>query len=134
MKPASRRVSSCKIKTMRLRWLLAAFFLSVVLAGLNAWAIQEYIFWRFVWFDVPMHFLGGVALAVLAVGVLRKRSVFLFSAFLVGIFIAWEVLEFVFGVPREANYQFDTALDLLMDTLGAVVVYVTARFSVWKNQ
>jgi hypothetical protein len=117
---------------MRLSWLIAAFFLSGALALLNSWALDNHIFWRFVWFDVFMHFLGGIALATLAVGLLRSRRPLSFAAFLTVAFIAWEVFEYVFGVPREANYQFDTALDILMDTLGAIVVYAVARISVWK--
>lgn len=117
---------------MRLRWLIAAFFFCTALAAFNAWAIHELIYWRFVWFDVFMHFLGGVALATLAVGILRRRQPLSFAVFLAIAFVAWEVFEYVFGVPRESNYQFDTALDILMDTLGAIFVYIVARFSLWK--
>lgn len=114
-------------------WLVVALFLCAALAVLNNWAIENHIFWLFVWFDVFMHFLGGVTLAVLAVGLLKKRRPIFFVVGLAVAFVAWEVFEYVFGVPREANYQFDTTLDVLMDTLGAVAVYVVARLSVWKH-
>lgn len=118
---------------MRMWWLLSALFLCAVLAVLNTWAIENHIFWVFVWFDVFMHFLGGLALGVFAVGLLGTFRPYLFVAGLALVFVAWEVVEYIFGIPREANYIFDTALDLLMDTLGAIGAYAAARLSVWKQ-
>ncbi len=131
--PASCGDFCVRIDSMNLRWLLVALFLSLALALTNVWAIEHSIFWRYVWFDVPMHFFGGVALAVFAVGVLKKRRPVWFVVLLAAVFIAWEIFEYVFGVPKEANYRFDTALDFLMDTLGAVLVYGLARMTVWKK-
>ncbi len=31
------------------------------------------------------------------------------------------------------NYVWDTALDILDDAIGAVLVYVVARFTIWKD-
>lgn len=117
---------------MRLRWLFAALLLCALLAVLEWWAVENYIFWRYVWFDVPMHFLGGLALGVLAVGFFHTRQSGIFALALALAFIAWEIFEYTFGLPRESNYVFDTGLDLLMDTLGAVVAYTVARVTLWK--
>lgn len=119
---------------MRIWWLLVALFLCAVLAQLNTWAIEEHIFWVFVWFDVFMHFLGGLALGVLGVGLLKERRVVLFAVGLAVAFVAWEVVEYVWGVPREANYALDTSIDFVMDTLGALVAFGVARRTIWKKK
>lgn len=119
---------------MRTWWLLVALFLCAVLALLNSWAIANHIFWYLVWFDVFMHFLGGLALGVLGVGLLKERRIELFVGGLALAFVAWEVVEYIFGVPREANYAFDTVIDLVMDSLGALVVFGVARRTIWKKK
>jgi len=41
--------------------------------------------------------------------------------------IGWEFFEFTAGVPREANFAFDTSLDLLMDGVGAFAGFMTGK-------
>lgn len=117
---------------MRLRWFSAALLLSAALAILHSFAVAEFLYWRFEWIDVPMHFLGGLTIGTLIIAFWyrRKRVRFLFSA--IAAFVGWEVFEYAFGVPREANYVLDTALDLMMDTLGALVAYTIARLTLWR--
>lgn len=117
---------------MRIQWLSCALILSALLALLEFLAVANYLFWRYTWFDIPMHFLGGATIAVFLVALLMhfRPRVFLLGMFVVA--IGWEIFEYLFGFPREANYYFDTALDLLMDTLGGVVVYIVARLTVWR--
>jgi hypothetical protein len=119
---------------MRLPWLLAALVVSAALALMQAFALDNFLYWKYEWYDVPMHFLGGVAIAVFSVALLMhyRPRIFLGLVFLGA--VGWEVFEFFAGFPREANFAFDTALDLLMDTLGAVAVYAVARFSVWRSR
>lgn len=117
---------------MRLRWLLTALVLSVLLSVAEYFAILNSLYWKMVWFDVPMHFLGGVTIAVFLVALLMHFRPRLFLLGVFGISVLWEVFEYLAGFPREANYRFDTSLDLLMDALGALFVYVIARVSDWK--
>lgn len=119
---------------MRLTWLLAALLLCSLLLALEWWAVENFIFWRHVWFDLPMHFLGGLSLGVLAVGFLHARKPRVFAAGLLAAFIAWEVFEYAFGLPKEANYLLDTAIDLVMDTLGALLAYLIALRTLWKKE
>ena len=42
--------------------------------------------------------------------------------------VGWEVFELAVGIPREANFVFDTILDLLMDAVGGF-----AGFSIGKR-
>ncbi len=119
---------------MRLQWLSYAFVLSLVLALLQAWALAEFLYWRYAWFDIPMHFLGGAAIAAFLVALLMHHRLKTFVVLMIVATIGWEVFEYLFGLPRESNYALDTALDLVMDTLGALTVYTAARLSVWRSK
>jgi VanZ family protein len=118
--------------SLRLFFLLGALVCSAILAYANAIAIAEYLYWKYVWFDILMHFLGGFVLGLFAVGLLDKFRPVLFFGFVTALCIGWEVFEYYFGLPREANYAFDTALDLLMDALGALIAYMIARLTIWR--
>jgi hypothetical protein len=118
---------------MRLPWLLTALFLAAILATLQHWALSEFLYWRYPWFDTLMHFLGGLTVASFAVGVLHRKRAQVFLVTMVGIAIGWEVFEYVISSLREANFVLDTALDLLMDTLGMAVVYLLARLTLWRS-
>jgi hypothetical protein len=111
------------------------FFLqAAVIATIGAThlaALQWYLYWHLPWLDVPVHFLGGMWIALAAAfifvritNVIRADAVFASVAFLG---IAWEVFEMWAGIPREANFIFDTSLDLCMDALGGICGFVIAR-------
>jgi hypothetical protein len=70
---------------------------------------------------------------VLAVGFLNTYKPRWFAVSLVVAFIAWEVFEYIFGLPKEANYPLDTGIDLVMDGLGALVAYAIARKTIWRK-
>lgn len=88
-----------------------------------------------------MHFLGGVVVGAVYLWVVRyelpvffkKYETFLYVfAFALLVGILWEVFEFFVGIDREFSYpvrQIDTAIDLVMDVLGATLSYmVFSRF------
>jgi len=79
-----------------------------------------------------MHFIGGLALASFGVALLAKRRALIFLAAMFGIAVGWELFELVINAEREANFAFDTSLDLLMDALGMTVTYFAARLSIWR--
>jgi hypothetical protein len=115
------------------------FFLVLLGVAVFHWigTIRLY-YWTITWYDIPMHFFGGVWVALAALWVpempladrLRKGMFCLFPstgsilASVIAVGIAWEVYEVVFGIAdvRMAGYAFDTALDLVMDTLGGLAV------------
>lgn len=107
---------------------------ALVLAGIavvHIAALQWYLYWHFVWLDVPVHFAGGVWLALMGSWILlragqemRVETVF---SIVVVLSIAWEIFELAAGIPREANFLFDTVLDLTMDMAGAILGFLLAR-------
>ena len=118
---------------MRTRWFFAALIFSAIVAALQQWAIADFLYWRSEWFDLPMHFLGGLTIGCLTIAFLMRFKPRTYLLALAAIAIGWEVFEVIIGSPREANYVFDTSLDLLMDACGAVVAYIAARFTIWRS-
>jgi hypothetical protein len=49
----------------------------------------------------------------------------LFVVMVIG--IGWEVFESMAGIPKEANFVFDSTLDLISDFAGGTVGYILAR-------
>lgn len=121
------------LRIMRIRWLIAALVLSLILATAQQVAVAQYLYWRYEWFDIPMHFFGGITIATFVVALLRSFRPRLYILLFTVAVLGWEVFEYLFGIPREQNYVFDTALDLLMGTLGALITYTLARFTVWRS-
>ena len=98
-------------------------------------ATDFYLYWTYLWLDIPMHALGG---AVVALGFLtccaRYARVDFWRGFLVTlgavitVGVAWEVFEYMTGIAdSEPGYVGDTILDLIMDIFGGCVGYLAAR-------
>ncbi|MBY0539446.1 hypothetical protein K2P56_03390 [Patescibacteria group bacterium] len=127
----------------RLISLLVIFALVALLGALQQLAFAHYLYWRYSWYDILMHFLGGVVVGAVYLWVVRyelpaffkKYETFLYVfAFSLLVGILWEVFEFFVGIDREFSYpvrQIDTAIDLVMDVLGATLSYMV--FSRFKN-
>jgi hypothetical protein len=108
--------------------------LLVVVASLHILALEFFLYWLYPLFDVFMHFLGGVFIGLSSLWLffesgyikLNKSSknviiVVGVSIFFVG--IGWEIFEIFAGIPIEENFKLDTAVDLIMDVLGAFIAY-----------
>jgi len=102
---------------------------TAVLHAAGLFLFLQYYFW---WYDIMLHFLGGlwVALAFQWYAQAQKRLVLILPTILVVLIvgIGWEVFEILVGASREDNFMFDTSLDMLMDTIGGIVGYATAAY------
>lgn len=115
------------------------FSLLVGIALLHSAALEFFFYWTYSWFDILMHFLGGLFIGLSALWFFfesgyvtakkHTRAVFIIAGsatLLIG--VSWEIFEVVAGVPIEDNYALDTAIDLFMDMLGSLVAaYAYAR-------
>ena len=124
------------MKLRHLTWFLV--FLIFFIWAINAVANKTHLYYLIWWFDIPMHMLGGlwVALTSLVIyyytdWIKRKDRSALFvvawvlaSTFIIGIF--WEVFEYSVEhfVKLNDNGVFDTLKDLLDDMIGAVVAAI----------
>ncbi|MDP3402991.1 MAG: hypothetical protein Q8S35_03510 [bacterium] len=117
---------------MRFAWLLSALILAGILALLQHYALANLLYWHYLWFDTLMHFVGGLTVATFGIALLVKRRALVFLIAMFGVAIGWELFELLINAEREANFYFDTSLDLLMDALGMTTAYFLARLSIWR--
>lgn len=111
---------------MRIKVLFSILALALVIFLLQHIALAEFLYWKWWWFDNLMHFLGGIligGIAFVASDVLKTPRALTFIVALLGIGIGWEIFELGFGLYDGAWDVVDTSTDLLMDTLGALMVY-----------
>ncbi len=105
--------------------------LIVMVGFVHIIALKLYLYWQFVWLDVFVHFFGALWIALAAVWILTalRRPVSFLRVFVVLalVSVGWELFELWGGIPREANFAFDTTIDLLSDALGGIVGYFAAR-------
>lgn len=119
---------------MRLSWLFGALLLTAILAGTHLLALEQYLYWKFTWFDIPMHALGGVVIGAFIAPLIHKgRRALWFFVWCVLLFIAWEVFEYMGGISKGPDLVPDTALDLVMDTLGALIPLTLAQKLLWRS-
>ena len=113
----------------------------VFLVTISLWAVvhfialELYLYWHYVWFDLPMHIIGGAA-SILGVYSFAELRVPLFAhlkaalplfVFLIFVMVAWEVFEVWAGIPMLDNYRLDTTIDILMGFVGGIIGYVVAK-------
>lgn len=114
--------------------LYVSFALTVILAALHFLADAFYLYWTYWWYDWMMHFLAGLVGGLAAYWVLfdsglwHRRSdkillpILAVLACLMIVGVAWEVMEYVFGLTdSQEDYRLDTIHDLIMGASGALV-------------
>ena len=124
----------CGVSLYRIRMNHLFFIQAVLIAVVGAVhiaAMKLYLYWLFPWLDVFVHFGGALWVALAAIWLLtaaRQKSPFatVFSIIVV-LSIGWEFFELWGGIPREANFAFDTSLDLLMDAFGGIAGYAMGK-------
>jgi len=119
---------------MRFEIVFILFSLSLVTLAMTHYvAMSLYLYWMYPLFDVPMHFLGGVVIALGSQTMLFKKMVLfdithllscLALVLLVG--IAWEVFEWHYVITDMTGYVWDTSIDIVMDLLGGVFGFLLA--------
>ncbi len=104
-----------------------------ILATIHTLAVKLYLYWKVWWFDLPMHFLGGVVIALLAFTLYDLRiiprsfiSLFKVMLFVMLAAVIWEIYEYLAGTVYASNYILDTATDLFMGLSGGFIGYYVA--------
>jgi len=120
---------------MRAFW--ESFFVLIILAILFFWGHHYHLFWKYKWFDIPVHFLGGVWAALTALWIschfgytnsiinykLKTFLIVLFAVLIIG--ISWEVFEVIGKITfiHDVGYWPDTLSDVLNSFMGGIVAY-----------
>ncbi len=118
---------------MMKKLIVEVFVVALLVALLHKMALVYSLYWAIEWFDIPMHFLGGFLIGILAMFVfftsgwvnftknIREWQMLLFitvaSVLIVG--LAWELWELFYGLTDLFEDRADTILDVIMDTIGA---------------
>ena len=122
------------LKTPLFIWI---FITIVIVAMLHFSALQFYLYWRFWWFDLLTHFLGGLWVAISFlwlffqfgfVNIFKNDKnynllVAFFGSLFVGVF--WEIFEYYFGLTavNASNYVIDTVTDISFGLVGGFAAY-----------
>ncbi len=117
----------------RKKLLFILFLLSALIAVLHLSALEYTLYFIYPWFDILLHFLGGVLIALiflpLYIFLNKKNKKFRSKMFLIllsvsfagiiGVF--WEIFEFCAGIVPTQNYALDMSLDIFMDIIGGIL-------------
>lgn len=105
---------------------------SSLFAAVHNFAVATSLYWYYWWFDVFMHFWGGIlvvvgvyALCSLKHVPLKPTAILIFTTLGIAMF-AWEVFEWKIGLSNPQYGLFDTIKDLLMGISGGLVGYFSA--------
>jgi len=113
------------------KYFTPSFFLLIFIFIFHYIALAQEYYWSIWWYDMVMHFLGGMWVALFALWLVNTPYLLYFKKFLsstlsliVVTFIVgflWEILELILGFTSlaAADYWSDTIIDLIMDVLGA---------------
>jgi hypothetical protein len=118
----------------KFRLLYTALIFTAFFALLSFLANIFYFYWLYWWFDVLMHFLGGVAGALSAYWVLfysglmfkeetrvGTKFFLVLSCVIVG-GLGWELFEYLMGITdTHEGYHLDTVNDLILDITGGLL-------------
>lgn len=113
-------------------WRLAALtILSLsALLTLHIFAMKYFWYIRFPVIDIPMHFLGGMSLAMSSLYILKRPKYILLASLLLG--LAWEWFEVAYNLTGwpfgTTKYYMDTSLDIVMDMAGALTVWIISKY------
>ncbi|MEX0652090.1 MAG: hypothetical protein WD509_01710 [Candidatus Paceibacterota bacterium] len=117
--------------TLFISWVALLFLIAV----LHISALQFSLYWVYSWFDIMMHFLGGVFVGLSALwfffqsGHIKRTQtlqnvILVIAGAIIAVGVGWEVFEVLAGIPMEANFVADTILDLVMDGIGATTASI----------
>lgn len=120
---------------MKLKIPLSIIILGILVLVLHRLALEHSYYFVYFWFDIMMHFLGGMFASLfgyylftkLSGGVLPRENRYLLLidvilfVFIVG--LLWETFELAFEltINNRVLYLKDTAIDFIMNTIGALV-------------
>jgi hypothetical protein len=110
--------------------------LSAVFAISHIYALYFSLYWTTAWFDVYMHFFGGVLGVLMTIYFLYKigispstipQKIFLFLFVVISVFavaVVWELWEIYVGFIDPFLDFKDSIADLILGTFGAIIGFI----------
>lgn len=114
------------------------FWVLFIVGALNAISYKLYLFWTVIWFDMVMHFLGGLFVALFFFAVfsllgtkmryVEKLVLGLTFTLLVG--LVWEYYELIIGVTNLTDIEYwpNTGMDIVMDVAGGLAGIFAVKY------
>ncbi len=112
---------------------------SVLVLFLHKIALDFFLYWTTDWYDIVMHFLGGVVIGMIAYLVIDmfsglkivKQTKLAHFSFVFGILLiiglGWELFEIWTELIDPIADRLDSMMDLVMDSVGGVTAFFYAR-------
>lgn len=107
--------------------------LGTAFAAVHLFAIKASLYWYYWWFDIMMHFWGGI---LLALGVHAfctfsrihlKPTLKLVLLTLLLVTVSWEVFERSVGLYDPITYIFDTGKDMVIGFSGGLLAHIILK-------
>lgn len=115
---------------MALFFNIAALLSAVLLGFLYYLGAENFYFYLYPWYDIPLHLLGGLIAGLWACAVASqyklppKKALGVVVAVTLPVIVCWEVFEYFSGLTAgEPNYWQDTLKDMFDGTFGALVAW-----------
>ena len=108
-------------------------FLFSLFAVFHQIALTFSLYWYYWWFDILMHFWGGILLGLLFYIAVKSRwfnlksNNYLIVVWLLVVTLGWELFELMIEFETSANYLIDTITDDTMGLSGGLLVHLIAR-------
>jgi hypothetical protein len=125
----------------RLTFLLIICALSALVLILHLTALKYFLYWQIKWFDILVHFLGGLtvgALMVVPIVFTRTKDFLIVIVAVLGALIVsllWEIFEYKIGLSRLSHkFLSDTLKDIFSGVIGGFVsAWLSIKFIRIKN-
>ena len=103
----------------------------VIIFVLHLISLRNDYYWLIWWYDIMMHFLGGVWVVLVLIWLNQLKAAAVVLTFkrvlttIVVVGLAWEIYELLFDQTfiDAKGYGLDTVLDLITNTVGATAAY-----------
>ena len=114
------------------RYFIPSFALLVLIALLHYIALDRAYYWTLSWYDIMMHFFGGLWVVLFITWVMRSgifhflpshMSFVKILSIVILVGLIWESYEVYFGLTfvSDPEYWGDTTLDIVMDIVGGSI-------------
>lgn len=111
--------------------------LGSIFAFVHQIAVTASLYWYYWWFDIVMHFWGGLLIglgvhAICTFSFIHLRPTFsLLLIMLVLATSAWEIFEWSAGLWNADTYVFDTTKDVILGFSGGLLAHlVLSRYTI----
>lgn len=117
------------IGDMNFRLASITLFVLILILILHLFGMYEHLYISYWYYDIILHILGGVGIALSALFILKNPRYIILITIVAG--ILWELFEAYYGITGAPvgsySHKIDTVKDLVDDTLGALVVYLISK-------